>query len=150
MSCGNEQTSQTDIVEKTSSSENETSSKSDETKANSDKMDVDLTQLSSIMVYAEVYNMMSAPEEYIGKNVKMSGAFAIYQDEDTKKLYFACIIADATACCSQGLEFVLEDERSYPDDYPEIDSEIIVTGIFDVYEEDGYEYCQLINAKLVD
>ena len=36
---------------------------------NADNFDVDLTNLSSTMVYSEVYNMMSTPENYIGKTV---------------------------------------------------------------------------------
>lgn len=34
-------------------------------------IDVDLTQLSSTMIYAEVYNMMVTPDEYVGKTVRM-------------------------------------------------------------------------------
>lgn len=113
-----------------------------------DAADVDLTLLSSTMVYAEVYNMMVAPEEYIGKRVRMTGAFSVFTDEATGKLYFSCIIADATACCSQGLEFVLLDVRVYPDEYPAVGESITVTGIFDVYDEDGYAYIQLKNATL--
>lgn len=42
-----------------------------------DGVDVDLTRLSSTMVYSEVYNMMNAPGDYIGKTIKMKGQFAI-------------------------------------------------------------------------
>lgn len=112
-------------------------------------IDIDLTSLSSTMVYSEVYNMMVSPEKYLGKTVKMDGSFALYRDEAADKYYFACIIADATACCSQGIEFVLTDEYSYPDDYPEEGGEIRVVGVFDTYQEGGYTYCTLRNAKLV-
>lgn len=114
--------------------------------------DVDLTKLSSTMIYSEVYNMMSEPDTYVGKSVRMNGQFALYQatDEEGKpipeQIYFACIIADATACCSQGLEFVLAGEHTYPDDYPELGDNIVVSGIFETYDEDGYRYCHLINA----
>ena len=111
-------------------------------------IDVDLTVLSSTMIYSEVYNMMTAPEAYIGKSVKMKGQFAYYEDPETKNQYFACIIADATACCSQGLEFVLKGDYSYPNDYPELGTEITVTGTFKTYQEDGATYCQLIDASL--
>ena len=114
----------------------------------SGRIDVDLTRLSSTMVYSEVYNMITAPDDYIGKKIKMSGNFSVYHDESTNKYYYACLIADATACCSQGIEFVLDGDYSYPDDYPDINSIITVTGIFDTYEENGYTYCQLINAQL--
>ena len=115
-----------------------------------DGIDVDLTQLSSTMVYSEVYNMVFYPDDYIGKTVKMQGQFAYYEDPDTKAQYFACIIADATACCSQGLEFVLSGEHTYPDDYPALDTEITVTGTFEMYEEDGFQYCRLVDAEIVD
>ena len=118
-------------------------------------IDVDLTQLSSTMVYSEVFNMMYAPEGYIGKTVKMKGQLAIYQAVDKDgtpipdQMYFACVIADATACCLQGVEFVLAGEHTYPDDYPEPGSEITVTGTFEVYEEAGYQYCRLVDAEMI-
>ena len=118
-----------------------------ETPAVEETYDVDLTKLGSTMVYAEVYNMVSNPSEYIGKKVKMNGAFAIYEGD--LRIYFACIIKDATACCSQGLEFVLKDERKYPDEYPELGSDIVVGGIFDVYYEDGVQYFQLSDAEIL-
>lgn len=37
------------------------------------QIDVDLTKLSSSMVYAEVFNMMVQPQDYVGKQVKMAG-----------------------------------------------------------------------------
>ena len=106
-------------------------------------IDVDLTNLSSTMVYSEVYNML-----YIGKTVKMNGAFAYYEDPETKEQYFACIIADAMACCSQGLDFIPTDEYTYPDDYPELNAEITVTGTFEIYEKNGIQYCRLANATI--
>ena len=112
----------------------------------SDDLDVDLTRLSSTMVYSEVYNMMYTPNDYIGKTVKMKGQFAYYEDPETKAQYFACIIADATACCSQGLEFILTGEHTYPNDYPEVGSEITVTGTFELYTENGFQYCRLKDA----
>ena len=111
-------------------------------------IDVDLTQLSSTMVYAEVYNMMIAPDNYVGKTVKMKGMFSTYNDEATNQNYYACIIADATACCSQGIEFVLTDDYKYPDDYPEEAEDICVIGVFDTYQQDGITYCTLRDARL--
>ena len=113
-----------------------------------DGIDVDLTKLSSTMVYSEVYNMLYTPDDYIGKMVKMKGAFAYYEDPETKEQYFACIIADAMACCSQGLDFIPTDEYTYPDDYPELNAEITVTGTFEIYEKNGIKYCRLANAAI--
>ena len=83
-------------------------------------IDIDLTALSSTMVYSEVYNMMVTPENYIGKTVKMRGQLEIAQpldadgNPDPQRIYFSCVIADATACCAQGIEFVLAGEHKYP------------------------------------
>ena len=45
-------------------------------------VDIDLTALSGIMVYSEVNSMISFPDNYIGKTVKMKGQFTIYQATD--------------------------------------------------------------------
>ncbi len=111
-------------------------------------VDVDLTVLSSTMVYSEVYNMMVSPDNYKGKTVKMKGQFVPYFDESTGKHYFACYISDATACCSQGMEFILTDEYSYPEDYPQEGDTICVVGTFDTYMEGENMYCTLRNAVL--
>lgn len=92
--------------------------------------------------------MMVSPQDYVGRTVTMRGQFAVYAQTESGPFYFACVIADATACCQQGLEFVLAGDAVYPDDYPEIGSEITVTGEFQTYEEDGYQYCHLIEARM--
>ena len=122
----------------------------DDTSTGDDKDYVDLTALSSTMVYSEVYNMMYYPENYVGKTVKMSGVYAVYHDESTDKCYHACIISDATACCSQGIEFELTDDYTYPDNYPEEGGQICVEGVFDTYQEGEYTYCTLRNSRIQD
>ena len=113
-----------------------------------DGIDVDLTILSSTMVYSEVYNMMCYPENYLGKTVKMSGMYTAFQDEETGNSYHACIIMDATACCAQGIEFELTDDYVYPDDYPKEGETICVTGTFETYTEGENKYCTLKNAQI--
>ncbi|MCR5420747.1 MAG: hypothetical protein K6E98_07070 [Lachnospiraceae bacterium] len=110
------------------------------------KIDIDLTQMSSTMIYTEVYNMMVAPDEYKGKSVKMEGLFSSYFDENKKKYYYACIVQDATACCAQGIEFEPLKACVYPEDFPKEGGMVTVTGIFDSYEEEGYKYCTLREA----
>ena len=115
----------------------------------SSNVDVDLTELSSTMIYSEVSNMVTTPDDYVGKTVKMSGQFASFYDESVDEYYFACVIADATACCQQGLEFQLAGNHSYPDDYPEEGTEITVEGTFDIYELGGQQYITLKDAKML-
>ena len=115
----------------------------------SDDIDVDLTAISGILVYSEVYNMMASPANYMGKKIKMEGIYAIYFDDTYSTRYDACIVQDATACCATGIEFELSDELKYPDDYPEEGDIITVEGIFDTYDEGSYTYCVLRNASLL-
>ena len=128
---------------------------SEQAQTSADGVDVDLTVLSSTMVYSEVYNMLYYDQEsYYGKTVKADGVFAIYQmvvDGVTQPdpVAYACIIADATACCAEGMEFVLEGDLSYPDEYPELGAEITVIGEFQPYEENGMTWYHLINARMV-
>jgi len=116
---------------------------------NMDKPDVDLTALSSTMVYSEVYSMMTEPDNYIGKVVKMKGSFTVFHDEGSSDYFFACIVKDATACCAQGIEFQLAGEHEYPKDYPYDGDEICVVGVYDTYKDGDSTYCTLKNAKIV-
>lgn len=114
-------------------------------------VDYDLTQMSSDMVYATVYQMMVTSEEYEGKTFRIDGNFYATYYEATKKYYFYCVIQDATACCAQGMEFVWEDgSHIYSDEYPEDNAEIVVEGTFETYKEEGNQnlYCRLSDAIL--
>lgn len=128
-----EQTSQSNVTEQT------------------ETVDYDLTQMSTDMVYATVYQMMMDPATYDGKSFRIEGTFYSVYDDHTKKYYHYCIIQDATACCAQGMEFVWGDgSHVYPDEYPAEDADVIVEGTFETYCEEGDSnlYCRLANATL--
>lgn len=103
-------------------------------------VDCDLTQMSSDMVYATVYQMMVDPESYVGKIVRMEGSYYFVNYEDLGKSYSYCIVKDATACCAQGIEFVTEGENQNEGERVENladDDEVIVEGVFETYQEEG-------------
>ena len=110
--------------------------------------EVDLSTLNANMVYSTVYNMVNSPDDFKGKTVKASGTFDVFVNPNTGERFYACIIADATACCSKGLEFVWEGDHTYPGDYPKTGSLISVGGVFETYEDEGQTYCRLKNAQL--
>ena len=123
-------------------------SSADNAKSSSaDGIDLDLTKMSSTMVYSTVYSMITTPDDYMGKTVRVTGNFNAYHNESTDKTYFSVIIADATACCQQGLEFDLGSSCRYPDDYPPENALITVTGTFGTYMEGDAKYCQLEKAS---
>lgn len=116
--------------------------------ASDSAIDLDLTQLSSILVYSEVFSMMERPEEYMGKTMKMAGLYYCLYDETTESAYHFVIIEDALECCQQGIEFVWKGDHAYPQDYPEEGAVIEVTGSLEVYEESAMEYYRLAADEL--
>ena len=114
-----------------------------------EKVDVDLTRMSGTVVYAMVYQMVTEPQKFKGKIVKMSGVFSSYYDDESKQRYFGCVISDALACCSQGLAFELKKPRKYPQKYPDEGTEISIKGIFDFRtEEDGVGFPIIRDAEM--
>lgn len=121
------------------------------TKQDTDHMDYDLTAMSSDMVYATIYQMMVEPSSYIGKTIRMEGLYHAEYYEPIGQYYHYCIIQDALGCCAQGFEFIWDDgNHNYPDEYPADNTEIIVQGTFETYQESGdiSLYCRLKNSSL--
>ena len=110
----------------------------------SKKIDIDLTNASKTIIYATVFNMVVEPDDFIGKTVRVSGNFRVFEDDYSDDRYYAIIIPDATACCETGIEFIWEGEHNYPEDYPAVEQKITITGKYNVMEfEDGVSYFYL-------
>lgn len=115
-------------------------------------VDVDLTALSSTMVFAEVSNLLYDPIPYLGKTIRMEGTFSVDHaytmegEPDLSETYFYCVIEDALACCAQGLEFSLADPPAYPEGYPEPGTQITVVGTVEFFEQNGFRHLRLGNS----
>ncbi len=105
---------------------------------------IDLTTMSSNMVYSQVYNMVNESDKFTGKVVRAKGVHNIYYDSNTNTTYHSVIIQDALGCCAQGLEFILSS-----DNYPSPNEQITVQGTFGTYDEFGIKYCCLYSSKLM-
>lgn len=113
-------------------------------------IDIDLSRMSSTMVFAQVNQMVTTPQKFIGMHIKMKGVFSSYYDYETDQRFFGCVIADALACCSQGLAFSLDKPRKFPDEYPAEGATIVIIGYFDsVKEESGETYPIIRHAEIV-
>lgn len=150
-----QQTTQQDVTEQPVSADNTTASIDDsneEYKGEPDpNVDIDLSVMGSNMIYATVYDMMTHPDNYVGKKIKIEGVYTNGYYDVTDKWYHYCFISDAAACCQQGLEFTWDDGSHELDEFPTDGSEIVVTGVFEIYkdnEDDVYTYCQLADASL--
>jgi len=102
-----------------------------------EKYDIDISRMSGTMVYGQVNQMIMYPSKYLGKHIKMKGIFSSYYDEEMEQRFYGCVIADALACCSQGLAFELAKPRKYPEQYPAEGDAIIVEGDFDYEKDEG-------------
>ncbi|MCL2084735.1 MAG: hypothetical protein FWH06_05720 [Oscillospiraceae bacterium] len=100
-------------------------------------VDLDFTNMSATMVYAEIYNMTTIPGEYLGKTVKADGSYDVTRYDG--QYYHFIIIEDASACCQQGLEFRLDGDYGYP----RREEKIEVTGVFESYDMLGDTYYYL-------
>ena len=107
-------------------------------------LDVDLTKFNANMVYSTVFDMMIEPEQFAGKVIKLNGTCVKFHDDGDNADYYACLVQDATACCANGLEFVLADGN-----YPAENTAITVVGIFDQFQINGYDSFHLVQAEVL-
>lgn len=108
-------------------------------------VDIDLTQLSSVMVYSEVFQMVTNPKLYEGLVVRLEGQYLSYNVPNSDIVYHFILIVDALACCEEGLEFILVEG-----DYPEELATFTIQGVFASYEEHGQTFYHIKDSLLID
>jgi len=106
------------------------------------KEDVDLTKFSSTVVYAQLEQILSERDDYVGCKVRIKGEYGASTVGGTT--YHMILISDSTNCCSLSLEFVLKEGN-----YPKEGRTVTVEGTFDTYKEGDTTYCTLRNAVLI-
>ena len=94
--------------------------------------------MSSTVVYSYVADMLANPDDYKGQLVRMEG-----DSNTTHGGTHSCIVYDALGCCTEGIEYVLEEEE-----YPEDGDGITVVGTFATYKKGEGKYFVLIDATL--
>ncbi len=107
-------------------------------------VDIDLTSMSSTMVYSQVYDMMLNPSDYAGDTIKLVGTFYSEYYDVTDTTYNFVIINDATGCCPQGIEFI----STSGDEYPEQGAAIEMIGVFDIYDEGNNQYYRITTDEV--
>ena len=117
-------------IEEQAIAQNEATSAKSATASDGTKIDYDLSEMNSNMVYAEVFNMMIEPDFYVGKVIKMRGNLAVYPNSPTANggNAYAIIISDALACCKQGIEF--KCPAATAEKLPKDGEIVTVTGVY--------------------
>ncbi len=108
------------------------------------QVDIDLTAMTSTMVYAQVYDMITKPDDYVDKTIRVKGIYNTEYFEPTDTTYHLLIIVDATGCCPQGLEFIYTGEE----DYPNVPAVVEMVGSIGVHVENGYTYLQIFTDDI--
>ena len=93
-------------------------------------VDLDLSVMSSTIVYAEMYNIQYDPGQYLGKVIRLRGLYSFFREPSTGAVYYACVVPDATA-------HFLKDS-----------ADITVTGVLEIYVEEGASYLHLVDAEV--
>lgn len=118
-----------------------------EASSDTEEVEVDLTGMSSTMVFAEVYNMMVEPDSYVGKTVRMHGELVSYPHPFSGEDCYAVIVKDALACCAQGFQFQPPEGVTLP----EAGTEVTVTGVYtldDSLMDQGIMMCYLTECAV--
>jgi hypothetical protein len=109
----------------------------------SDVVQMDFSGLNDTMAYAQMFNVVNNPKEYVGTTVKIKGTYVPIPDPTREGLtYHFLVVADITACCEIGVEFFLDGYR-YPQDYPTQFSQVELTGRFEMASVGGQEHISL-------
>lgn len=90
------------------------------------KIDFDFTKMNFNMALSLIYDIMVEPENYLNKTIKIEGQYDTIVEDDIR--YFAVIDWDLTGCCPAGLNFIPPDSMKFPEDFPELETTITVTG----------------------
>ena len=110
-------------------------------------VDVDLSALNTNIALAQVNVMYAEPWNFLNKSVRIKGILDFYVS-DSGAEHSMVMVADAAACCAQGIEFSWAGDGRYADVYPGLGEEVTVTGRFELYQEDGFSRIRLSDAEV--
>ena len=116
-------------------------------RSNASGVDVDLTKLSITMRDAELQRIFLDSDRYMGKTIKATGSYdpvIRYADDIVHNI----VIIQGDECCQLGFEFQRTGDYIFPDDYPEKDATIELTGKLGRYEDAGMSFLYLSVTEL--
>ena len=91
--------------------------------------------------------MYVEPWNYLDAVIRIRGTLDFYVKSSGQECSMV-MVQDATACCGQGLEFVRKNDGIYSNSCPDYGQEVVVTGRFEIYQEDGASFIHLVDAEL--
>ncbi len=114
--------------------------------ASGSDVNFDFTQMSSTLVYAQVYDFITNANDYVDKSFRVQGQFQSATLDDGSEICFI-VVNDATGCCPQGIEVRLSEGA----EKPENGSIVLVDTVAGSYEYGDmyYGYMQIESMELL-
>lgn len=132
-------------VNNSNASRTKTTNNSSTNSASSD-VDLDLVKLNQTMLYSQLVNIAENYESYLGKKIRLAGNMNVVNGGGANN-YFIVECSDVTACCNQGLEFILKNGSTKIEDYPDTGDRVLVSGTLEKYYEGSNPYIHLVNSE---
>ena len=107
-------------------------------------IDMDLSTFSRGVVYAQMTQVCRTPGEYDGKLFRLRGKFNYSEANGLARIIFS----DNTGCCELALVFQPARALRFPDDYPPLWSDIMITARLTVDEGDPDMPCRFTEAVI--
>lgn len=111
------------------------------------EIDIDFTYINMDDSINETYGMMTEPEKYEGKRIRVNGAYTV--EEKNGGIKHFCGIYNPASCCAIGvLEFLPTEEMVDLKKYLNSDEMITITGNLEIYHEDDGKHIRLKDCRL--
>ena len=107
-------------------------------------VDVDLSACNRKMTFAQMKQVYNFPQDYAGKLFRLNGQFCYSQLYGQAKI----IICDTTGCCDVTVFFQPSQALTYPDDYPPLYADILLTARLGVDPDDPNAPCYFYDAMI--
>ena len=86
-------------------------------------VDFDLSACNRGITYAQMIQVCNAPQDYDGKIFRVKGKFNYAEKQGLARIIFS----DNAGCCELAMLFYPAEARSYPDEYTQLYSDIMIT-----------------------
>ncbi len=107
-------------------------------------VDMDLSAFSRGVTYAQMTQVCRTPEEYDGKIFRLKGKFNYSETNELARIIFS----DNTGCCEIALVFQPAQALRFPDDYPPLWGDIMMTARLTMDAEDPDMPCRFTEAVI--
>ena len=107
-------------------------------------LETDPARIEQELAYIEAVNMNIWPQDYVGKTRTVTGESTSKYFAVTDQTYYSVAVINKDGTSTEKVEYLLADGA-----YPSDGTPVTVTGEFEVYLENGIQYCRLKDAQIL-